>query len=263
MQSGLTDFGYLRSIWKENTEAESLLGVSMTGIMDNAFLIADTCQSEVFRNHLRRIARETNKTWADILGLKESAAITCIKPEGTVSQLALTSSGLHPGHAEFYIRRIRQDRKDPLTQFLIEQGVPYEACVMKPNDTIVFSFPQTSKGLLRKDLTAVEHLKVWLRFQEQYCEHKPSVTISIKENEWNEVGNWLYTNFSKCTGVSVLPEDGGSYKQAPYEEINEETYTKMLAETPSIDWSLFVEKEDNVQGVQQLACSSGQCEVNF
>jgi ribonucleoside-triphosphate reductase len=261
MQSGLTDFAYLRPLWKFNTEQESLLGVSMTGIMDNKLLIDQSPAGKAFRQELRALARTVNADWAKRLGLRESAAITCVKPEGTVSQLALTASGMHPSHAEFYIRRVRQDRKDPLTAFLIEQGVPYEACMMKPNDTVIFSFPQTSKGLLRKDLTAVEHLKLWLSFQEDYCEHKPSVTISIKDDEWAGVGDWLYEHFDQCTGVAVLPDDGGTYQQAPYEEIDQETYEKLLHQMPHLDWKKFREEEDNVAGAQLLACSSGTCEL--
>jgi len=263
MQSGLTDFDYLRPIWKENTEAENLLGVSMTGIFSNRHLTGLSPTHKAFRKELRELARMINEKWAPRLGLKPSAAVTCVKPEGTVSQLALTESGLHPGHSEYYIRRVRQDRKDPLTQFMIEQGVPYEADVMKPNDTVVFSFPMNSKGIVRKDITAVEHLELWLAFQEEYCEHKPSVTISIKDHEWKEVGDWLFKNFDKCTGVSVLPDDGGTYRQAPYEEIDKQTYDKLSAEMSHINWSLFREEEDTVQGAQLLACTSGACEINF
>jgi ribonucleoside-triphosphate reductase (thioredoxin) len=263
MQSGLTDFGYLRPIWKENTEAENLLGVSMTGIYSNWHLTGLNPNHREFRRQLRELARLVNGKWAARLGLKPSSAVTCVKPEGTVSQLALTESGLHPGHAEYYIRRVRQDRKDPLTQFMIDQGVPYEADVMKPNDTVVFSFPMNSKGVVRKDITAIDHLELWLSFQEDYCEHKPSVTISIKEHEWQEVGDWLFKNFDKCTGVSVLPDDGGTYQQAPYEEIDKQTYDKLLAEMPHLDWSKFREEKDTVQGAQLLACSSGICEINL
>jgi len=263
MQSGLTDFAYLRPIWKENTEAENLLGVSMTGIYSNGYLNGNSPYQKAAREQLKAVARYTNEKWAAKLGLKPSAAVTCVKPEGTVSQLALTESGLHPGHAPFYIRRVRQDKKDPLTQFLISQGVPYEADVMKPNDTVVFSFPMAAKGITRKDVTAIEHLELWLAFQEEYCEHKPSVTISIKEHEWAPVGEWLYKNFDKCTGVSVLPDDGGTYQQAPYEEIDSLTYNRLNGQMPIIDWSKFREEEDNVAGAQLLACSSGVCEINL
>jgi ribonucleoside-triphosphate reductase len=261
MQSTLTHFPYLRSVWKENTEAERLLGVSMTGILDNAILRGENGDLKQVLNTLRDVARETNKEWAAILGIPESAAITCVKPEGTVSQLTQTSSGIHAGHAPHYIRRIRQDKKDPLTQFLIQQGVPYEDCVMKPDQTAVFSFPQRSPGFTRKDITALEHLNIWLAYQRYWCEHKPSVTISVKEHEWPEVGAWVYEHFDECTGVSFLPDDGGTYRQAPYEDCTEETYNEMLLTNPSIDWSLFIEDRDNVEGTQTLACTAGGCAI--
>jgi len=260
MQSTLTNFPYLRSIWKENTESERLLGVSLTGIFDNAILRGEgSLPLEYVLNKLRDVARDTNEEWAAILGVSASTAITAIKPEGTASQLTQTSSGIHPGHAPFYIRRIRQDKKDPLTKFLIEQGVPHEDCVMKPNDTTVFSFPQNSPGFTRKDLTALQHLNIWLAYQRHYCEHKPSVTISVKDHEWMEVGAWLYENFDEATGISFLPDSGGTYQQAPYETCSEEDYHKM--KMVNVDWSLFIEDRDNVEGAQMLACTSGVCEI--
>jgi len=260
MQSTLTNFPYLRSIWKENTESERLLGVSLTGIFDNAILRGESSLPlEYVLNKLRDVARNTNEEWAAILGVPASTAITAIKPEGTASQLTQTSSGIHPGHAPFYIRRIRQDKKDPLTKFLISQGVPHEDCVMKPNDTTVFSFPQHSPGFTRKDLTALQHLNIWLAYQRHYCEHKPSVTISVKDHEWMEVGAWLYENFDEATGISFLPDDGGTYQQAPYETCSKEDYSRMIM--VNVDWSLFIEDRDNVEGAQMLACTSGVCEI--
>jgi ribonucleoside-diphosphate reductase alpha chain len=262
MQSTLTEFPYLRSIWKKNTEQERLLGVSMTGIMDNVYLNgSETYQYELeyVLGELRKVARETNEEWASILGINSSAAITCVKPEGTVSQLTQTSSGIHVGHSPYYIRRIRQDIKDPLTQFLISQGVAYEPCVMKPESTVVFSFPQRAYGKTRKDISAIEHLNIWLAYQRHYCEHKPSVTISVKEHEWMEVGAWVYEHFDECTGISFLPDDGGTYRQAPYEEITEEEYNKMYM--PVINWSYFYEDRDNVEGAQTLACVAGACAI--
>jgi ribonucleoside-diphosphate reductase alpha chain len=262
MQSTLTEFPYLRSIWKKNTEQERLLGVSMTGILDNPNLnrMDDNGKSLKFvLETLREVARQTNEEWAEILGINPSAAITCVKPEGTVSQLTQTSSGIHAGHSRYYIRRIRQDIKDPLTQFLMDQGVAYEPCVMKPDTTVVFSFPQEAKGKTRNDLTAIEHLEIWLAYQRNYCEHKPSVTISIKDNEWLEVGAWVYEHFDECTGISFLPDDGGTYRQAPYEEIDEDQFNHMTM--PVIDWSLFHEDRDNVEGAQMLACTSGSCAI--
>jgi len=176
-----------------------------------------------------------------------------------VSQLTQTSSGLHPGHAPYFIRRIRQDKKDPLTAFLIAQGVPHEDCVMKPDSTVIFSFPQRAMGLTKKDLTAIQHLELWLEYQRNYCEHKPSVTISVKEHEWVEVGAWVYKHFDECTGISFLPDDGGTYMQMPYEEITEAQYNKLVM--PEIDWSLFTEYSDTVAGAQTLACSAGGCEI--
>jgi len=261
MQSTLTDFPYLRDIWKQNTEAERLLGVSMTGILDNAILRGEAFNLDAVLSELRDVARETNKEWAGILGIPESAAITCVKPEGTVSQLTLTSSGIHAGHAPYYIRRIRQDKKDPLTQFLISQGIPNEDCVMKPDQTAVFSFPMRSPGFTREDLTAIQHLEIWLAYQRNWCEHKPSVTISVKEHEWPEVGAWVYKHFDECTGVSFLPDDGGTYRQAPYENIDSSEYKRLKDTLPSIDWELFIEDRDNVEGAQMLACTAGQCEL--
>jgi len=263
MQSTLTDFPYLRDIWKKNTEQERLLGVSMTGILDNHILRGSSTQHNL-RNvleELRDVARETNKEWATILGVPESAAITCVKPEGTVSQLTQTSSGIHAGHAPYYIRRIRQDKKDPLTQFLIDQGVPHEDCVMKPDQTAVFSFPQQSPGFTRKDINAIEHLNIWLAYQRFWCEHKPSVTISVKDHEWMEVGAWVYEHFDECTGISFLPDDGGTYRQAPYENTDVETYRNLLNTLPAIEWDLFIEDRDNVEGVQTLSCAAGGCEI--
>jgi ribonucleoside-diphosphate reductase alpha chain len=261
MQSTLTYFPYLRSIWRENTESERLLGVSMTGILDNPILRGENGDLKQTLEILRDVARETNEEWAKYLGISASTAITCVKPEGTVSQLTQTSSGIHAGHAPHYIRRIRQDKKDPLTQFLINQGVPYEDCVMKPDQTAVFSFPQQSPGFTRKDITALEHLNIWLAYQRYWCEHKPSVTISVKDHEWLEVGAWVYEHFDECTGISFLPDDGGTYRQAPYEDCTKEVYLTMVDATKPIYWSLFTEDRDNVEGAQTLACTAGGCAI--
>jgi ribonucleoside-diphosphate reductase alpha chain len=259
IQSTLTNFDYLRPIWKETTEREGLLGVSMTGVFDNELFLGPN-RKEI-EDELREEARRANEYWANVLGIKPSAAVTCIKPEGTVSQLTLTSSGLHPSHAPYYIRRVRQDKKDPMTQFLIDQGIPNEPCVMKPDQTVVFSFPMKAEGLTRKDITAIEHLNIWLDFQRHYCEHKPSVTISVKEDEWMEVGAWVWEHFDECTGISFLPDDGGTYRQAPYEEITEEQFKELNSKMPEIDWTLFIEDRDNVEGAQTLACTAGGCAI--
>jgi len=262
MQSTLTYFPYLREIWRTNTEQERLLGVSMTGILDNKYLRNEGSEYlDDLLQEMRNVARETNEEWAKILGVPESAAITCVKPEGTVSQLTLTSSGIHPGHAPYYIRRIRQDIKDPLTQFLIEQGVNNEPCFMKPEQTVVFSFPMKCEGFTRQNLTAMDHLELWLTYQRYWCEHKPSVTISVKEHEWMEVGAWVYEHFNECTGISFLPDDGGTYHQAPYETIDASTYESLYATQPNINWDLFTEDRDNVEGAQMLACTAGVCEL--
>jgi ribonucleoside-diphosphate reductase alpha chain len=264
-QSTLTNFPYLRKVWQTNTEDERLLGVSMTGILDNELLNNAYDKKLPERlEELKNVAVDTNKHLAAELGINASAAITCVKPEGTVSQLTGTASGIHPQHSAYFIRRVRSDAKDPLTSFLKESGFPWEPCVMKPESTVIFSFPmKTPSGArLREDLSALEHLDLWLTFQRHWCEHKPSVTISVNENEWPKVGAWTWENFDEITGVSYLPMDGGTYRQAPYESINEETYAAMLMEMPtSIDWETMKEVTDNVEGAQTLACTAGGCEI--
>jgi ribonucleoside-diphosphate reductase alpha chain len=235
----------------------------MTGILGNKFLLEDspTFFLKTLLETLRDAAVETNFTFADMIGIPRSAAVTCVKPEGTVSQLTLTESGLHAGHAPYYIRRVRQDFKDPLTQFLIDEGVPNEPCVMSPKSTCVFSFPMRASGITRHDLTAIEHLDIWLKFQRHWCEHKPSITISVKEHEWMEVGAWVWEHFDECTGISFLPDDGGTYQQAPYEDITEDKYNELVAAMPHVDWARFFEIQDNVEGAQMLACTSGGCQI--
>lgn len=264
-QSTLTSFPYLRKIWQTNTEEERLLGVSMTGILDNKLLNdPDAPHLPTFLEELRSVAVSTNAEFADAIGINRSVAITAIKPEGTVSQLAGTASGIHPQHSSFYIRRVRSDNKDPLTDFLKSQGFPAEADFYKPDSTTVFSFPMkvAPGALLREDLDAIKHLRLWLLYQRHYCEHKPSVTISVREEEWPKVGAWVWDNFDEITGVSFLPMDGGTYKQAPYESITEEEYTKLMAVMPAgINWEAFKEGQDNVEGAQMLACTAGVCEI--
>jgi ribonucleoside-diphosphate reductase alpha chain len=264
-QSTLTSFPYLRKVWQTNTEEERLLGVSMTGILDNTLLNNAYDEGLPERlEELKNVAVDTNKHLAAELGINASAAITCVKPEGTVSQLTGTASGIHPQHSAYFIRRVRSDAKDPLTQFLKDSGFPWEPCVMKPESTVIFSFPmQTPSGArLREDLSAIEHLDLWLTFQRHWCEHKPSVTISVNENEWPKVGAWTWENFDEITGVSYLPMDGGTYRQAPYESIDQEIYEKLVSEMPtSIDWEGMVENTDNVEGAQTLACVAGICDI--
>ena len=264
-QSTMTNFPYLRKVWQKNTEDERLLGVSMTGILDNKLLNnPDDPQLPALLEELKSVAVATNAEFADAIGINRSAAITAIKPEGTVSQLAGTASGIHPNHSRYYVRRVRSDNKDPLTAFLIAQGVQWEPCVMKPDSTTVFSFPVkvSEDALLREDLDALKHLELWRLYQLHYCEHKPSVTISVNEDAWPEVGAWVWNHFDEITGVSFLPYDGGTYRQAPYEECNEQQYEALKAITPeTINWELFIENTDNVEGAQTLACTAGGCEI--
>ena len=264
-QATLTNFPYLRKVWQKNTEEEALLGVSMTGILDNALLNnPDDVELPKRLERLRDVAVDTNAVFAADLGINQSVAVTAIKPEGTVSQLCSTASGIHPQHSKYYIRRVRADNKDPLTQFMIQSGFVAEPCVMKPESTTVFSFPvKVADGaLLREELSALKHLKLWLLFQRHYCEHKPSVTISVKEDEWMEVGAWVYEHFDECTGVSFLPYDGGTYRQAPYEECTEEQYNQLRMLVPEeVNWDNFKEYDDNVEGAQMLSCTAGGCSI--
>jgi ribonucleoside-diphosphate reductase alpha chain len=262
IQATFTHFPYLRKVWQRNTEEERLLGVSLTGIYDHE-VMGSVRSAPLWLDQLREVANEANAEIADLLGIPRSTAITAVKPSGTVSQLTDTASGIHPRHAPFYIRRVRGDNKDPLTQFLISQGIPAEPCVMKPNTTTVFSFPQRApEGLVtRDDVDAIKHLELWLTYQRHWCEHKPSVTVSVTENEWPSVGAFVWNHFDEMSGVSFLPHDGGTYRQAPYETCDEAQYNKLLAEMPSIDWHAFVENRDNVEGAQMLACVAGVCEL--
>ena len=264
-QASLTNFPYLRKIWQRNTEEEALLGVSMTGILDNPLLNnPDDVELPKRLEALRDLAVATNAEFASVVGINQSVAVTAIKPEGTVSQLCSTASGIHPQHSKYYIRRVRADNKDPLTQFMIKAGFVTEPCVMKPESTTIFSFPvKVNEGaLLREELSAIQHLKLWLLFQRHYCEHKPSVTISVPEEDWMEVGAWVWKHFDEITGVSFLPYDGGTYKQAPYEECTEEQYNRLKLLVPeNINWENFKEFDDNVEGVQTLSCTAGGCEI--
>ena len=264
-QATLTNFPYLRKVWQKNTEEEALLGVSMTGILDNALLNnPDDVELPKRLEKLKDVAVSVNAEFATAVGINQSVAVTAIKPEGTVSQLCSTASGIHPQHSQYYIRRVRADNKDPLTQFMIQSGFVAEPCVMKPDSTTVFSFPvKVADGaLLREDLSAIKHLKLWLLFQRHYCEHKPSVTISVKEDEWMEVGAWVWEHFDEVTGVSFLPMDGGTYKQAPYEECTEEQYNQLKMLVPdSVSWDDFKEYDDNVEGAQMLSCTAGGCAI--
>ena len=264
-QSTLTDFPYLRKVWKKNAEEERLLGVSLTGIYDSK-LFNNPHDKEIKARlaSLRDYAVEVNNGLAEKLGINPAAAITCVKPSGTVSQLCDSASGIHPRHSNYYIRRVRADNKDPLTKFMKEKGVPWEADVMKPESTTVFSFPQKApKGaVVRDDIDAIKHLELWAVYQEHFTEHKPSVTITVREDEWMKVGAWVYDHFDEMSGVSFLPYDGGSYRQAPYEAITKDLYDAMLPSIPTeINWDELKEFEDNVEGTQTLACSAGGCDI--
>lgn len=262
IQSSFTDFKYLRKIWRKNCEEERLLGVSLTGILDNPSLL-----DGVLLNELREEAIRTNQEWADRLGIARSTAITCVKPSGTVSQLCDTASGLHPRHSPYYLRTIRADNKDPVTSFLKDAGVYWEADVTKPDTTTVFYFArQSPEGSIdRQRMNAIGQLEVWELLQDEYCEHKPSATVYVKEEEWMSVGAWVYGKFDKLSGVSFLPYDGGSYRQAPYQEVTKEDYETWLVNhpLPDIDWNdlRFYETEDHTTGSQELACTGGSCDV--
>tara|TARA_R110002073_G_scaffold104181_4_gene235594 strand:+ start:300 stop:2237 length:1938 start_codon:yes stop_codon:yes gene_type:complete len=268
LQSTLTDFKYLRKIWKTNTEEERLLGVSLTGIMDCP-LLNGTQQSLSLPDmleELKQVAVDTNREIAEAIGINMSVAITCVKPSGTVSQLVDSASGIHARHSPYYIRTVRADNKDPMTQFMIDQGIPNEPEKDNPLDTTVFSFPTVAPmgAVTRNDMTATEQLDLWLTYQTHWCEHKPSVTISVRDSEWMEVGAWVYKNFDDVSGISFLPYSDHIYPQAPYEEVDKAKCMEMVKRMPSrIDWSKLsdYEKEDGTSGGRELACSAGVCEV--
>jgi len=266
IQSSYTKFPYLRKVWTNNTEEERLLGVSLTGIMDNPLMTSANAGLEKTLEHLRNVAVTTNAEWADRLGIPHSAAISCIKPSGTVSQLVDSASGIHARHSPYYIRTVRGDNKDPLTQFMKDAGVPNEPCVMKGDTTTVFSFPVKSpnKAVTRNDMTAIEQLKTWLTYQRSWCEHKPSVTISVRDAEWMAVGAFVYEHFDEMSGVSFLPHSDHTYQQAPYQDCTKEEYEEMLSKMPAkIDWELLneYESEDNTVSMQTMACSGDSCEI--
>ena len=268
IQSTFTNFPYLRKIWKTNTEEERLLGVSLTGIMDckwtngrgeKGFHLSE------FLEKMRRRAVETNQRWAKLLDIPESKAITCVKPSGTVSQLVDSSSGIHARHSPYYVRTVRGDNKDPLTLFLKEQGVPSEADVMKPDTQTVFSFPMKSpdNAVTRHDMTAIEQLEMWLVYQRHWCEHKPSVTVTVRDDEWMEVGAFVFKHFDEMSGVSFLPHSEHTYQQAPYQDCTKDVYDKLSSEFGHIDWVKLqdYEKEDTTNSSQTFACSGDSCEI--
>ena len=265
-QSTLVNFRYLSKDWAKNTEEERLLGVSLTGIMDNPLMNGSEPGLEKRLSDLKEVAVETNKLWADKIGIPQSTAITCVKPSGTVSQLVDSASGIHARHNPYYIRTVRADKKDPLAQYMKDVGFPCEDDVMKPEHTYVFSFPMKAPdgAVMRQDKNAIEQLELWLTYQKHWCEHKPSVTISVKEDEWFDVGAWVYKHFEWMSGVSFLPYSEHVYKQAPYQDIVKKTYDKEIKKMPTnIDWTMLsqYEKSDMTEGAQELACVAGGCEI--
>lgn len=264
IQSTYTNMPYLRPIWSKNTEDERLLGVSLTGIMDNEITSKPT---EKLLNKLRDLAVSTNSSYAEQLGVSPSAAITCVKPSGTVSQLVDSASGIHARHSGQYVRTVRGDNKDPLTQFMMDQGVPNEPCFMKPDNTTVFSFPVKSPeaAVTRNDMSALEQLELWKTYALHWCEHKPSVTISVRDDEWMHVGAWVYDNFDLLSGISFLPHSDHSYRQAPYQDVEKKIWNQVARQMPKeIAWAelaTYEQGEDNTAGSQTLACSGDSCEI--
>ena len=269
LQSTLSDFRYLTKQWKDNTEEERLLGVSLTGIMDNFILSGGAFNEAVLKSmlvNLKDHAIETNKKWAELLGVNQSTAITCVKPSGTVSQLVDSASGIHPRYSPYYLRTVRADKKDPLCDMMIDKGFHAEDDVMKPNDTKVIYFPMKSpvESVMRDAKSAIEQLEIWKLYQLYWCEHKPSITVYVKEEEWLQVGAWVYENFDVMSGVSFLPHSDHSYKQAPYQEVDKKTYQEWLTKTPrNINWMDLTqyEKEDTTTSSKELACTAGACEI--
>ena len=266
VQSTLTNFPYLRKIWTKNTEEERLLGVSLTGILDNKLLTTANAGLEATLERLKDVAIATNAEWAERLGIPVSTAISCVKPSGTVSQLVDSASGIHARHSAYYVRTVRGDNKDPLTQFMIDQGIPSEPCVMKPDSTTVFSFPQKSPegAITRNDMSAIEQLDFILTYQRHWTEHKVSCTVTVKENEWMEVGAYVYKHFDEMSGVSFLPHSDHTYQQAPYQDCTKHEYEMLLSVMPDkIDWAKLseYETEDTSKGTSTFACSGGTCEI--
>mgnify|MGYP003984536577 FL=1 len=265
LQSTLTDFRYLRVRWKRNTEEEALLGVSLTGIMDHTVLGKDSPELAIWLTEMKEVAIETNKEWAEKLGVAQSVAITCVKPSGTVSQLVDSASGIHPRFSKHYIRRVRSDKKDPLAIYMEQAGFPVEKDVMN-DSTVVFSFPVKSpeSSTCVKEVGAMEQLGLWKAYQNFWCEHKPSVTVYYTDSEYLVVAQWIWDNFDMCSGISLLPTSDHVYQQAPYEDISAEKYDELVAAMPqNINWEELsqFEKEDNTTGSQELACTGGACEI--
>lgn len=265
LQSTLTNFRYLRNIWKKNAEEERLLGVSFTGIMDHPVLNGSEgeLQLRAWLRELKQVAIDTNKQYAKQFGIEPAASITCVKPSGTVSQLVDSSSGIHTRYEPYYIRTVRADVKDPLAIFMQQQGVPCEPDIMKPHVGLIFSFPMQApkSAKFRNSMGALDQLNHYLIFQQEWCEHNPSITVYVREDEWFDVGAWVYKNFDDLGGVSFLPYNDHVYKQAPYQEITEEEYQILSENFPEIKWEDFKEREDNTTSTRELACVAGVCEL--
>jgi ribonucleoside-diphosphate reductase alpha chain len=269
-QSTLTEFRYVRNVWRKNAEEERLLGVSLTGIMDHELLsrparMKNINELEETLQQLKGLAIETNQTWAAQLGINPSVACTTVKPSGTVSQLVDSASGIHPRYSRYYIRTVRADKKDPLAIFMREHNFPVEDDVTKPEHTDVFLFPVEAPtgAVLRANITAIDQLEHYLIYAKHWCEHNPSITVYVKEHEWLEVGAWVYKHFGEIGGISFLPYDSGSYRQAPYQEVTEEEYKALLFKMPNdVDWTKLVEEKDMTTSMQELACFAGVCEIN-
>jgi ribonucleoside-diphosphate reductase alpha chain len=265
-QSTLTNFKYIRKTWKDNCEEERLLGVSLTGIYGNKITATNGKALEALLDEMRDLSVSVNDKEAKSLNINPSVSITCVKPSGTVSQLTGVSSGIHPWYSEYYIRSVRADNKDPLTQFLKDSGIPFEPDVMKPEATTVFYFPikAPKNAILTKDLTAIDHLEMWKTYRTHWTEHNPSVTINVEEDEWMRVGAWVFDNFDSIGGVSFLPAVEHSYKQAPYQEVSKEEYESWISKMPdSIRWDMLslYETTDGTTGSQELSCVAGACEI--
>lgn len=280
LQARKTKFRYLSSQWEKNTIEEALLGVSLTGIMDNPVLSGRASYDQGFTHplhggkmtlqrvlqELRDYAVTINEEWADELGINPSMAVTCVKPSGTVSQLVDAASGIHPRYSEYYIRTVRADKKDPLAMLMKDQGFPVEDDFMKPDTGYVFSFPMKapSEAVFRDDVSAIDQLELWKTYQLNWCEHKPSITVYVKEDEWLKVGAWVYANFDIVSGISFLPHSNHTYQQAPYQEVSQEEYLSFLERMPVVnDWSKLgeYEKEDTTTGMKEYACTGGACEI--
>ena len=268
IQATLTSFPYLRPIWKENTEKEALLGVSLTGIMDNSYTNGMNGYGlGALLRRLRSVAITTNHEWAQKLGISTAAAVTCVKPSGTVSSLCDSASGIHARHSPYYVRTVRADNHDPLCSFMRDAGFPHAPCVYNGATTTVFSFPMKApeKALTRNDMTAIEQLEMWLEYQTNFCCHKPSITVSVRDHEWPTVGAWVFKHFDLMSGVSFLPHSDHTYEQAPYQEVNEPTYLRLLDRMPvGVNWAKLADYEkgiDNTTASQELACTGGVCDV--